>query len=83
MSLAWNNYNEATNTAPGGKIHVGDGKFVDCNGQALDAEVKVPKLKEQIAALQAQLKDFEESAVKVETPKEADPAPVLDVVKGK
>jgi hypothetical protein len=39
---------------PGGKIHIGNGKFVDAAGNSLDAEDYIPKL--EAAAKEIELK---------------------------
>jgi len=46
-------YHTASTTAPGGRIHVGNGKFVDADGKSLEIEDRLPMIDAEIARLEA------------------------------
>lgn len=51
--LNWLSFEQASTTTPGGKTHIGDGKFVDADGNPLDPESQISDIDQEIARLEA------------------------------
>jgi hypothetical protein len=70
VKLNWQHYHEVVTTRPGGRIHRGNGKFEDANGNSLDPIDLKPILEQQrtelnvkLATLDADVKKTEEATL--------------------
>lgn len=59
-TLNWTSYEQVSNTIAGGRIHVGNGQFVDSEGRPLDPESQIQDIDDEMAKLETRKKQLEE-----------------------